>query len=116
MQRLDDAPRALRYPMAAPVIYRAAGQREWISGRTLNISRSGVLIEASGPVLPPATRLEFVLMLPSLGIPGRARVQCAGRVVRFRDSPGGLAMMAATIDVYDFLGPVPGMVADVTVM
>jgi hypothetical protein len=112
MQQLADRPRATRYRMSAPLVYRRTGEGYWLAGRTLNVSRSGVLFEAAVPVLPAATRIEFILMLPSLGLPGNSRVQCQGQIVRTCDAPvAGACAMAATIDAYDFLGisPAEGM-------
>jgi hypothetical protein len=108
MEQLIDRPRAVRYEVAASVMYRCVGEEYWREGRTVNVSRSGVLFESASPVLAAATRIEFILLLPSLGLPGRSRVQCQGRVVRqMRVPEGGGCAMAATIDAYDFLGVAP---------
>jgi hypothetical protein len=108
MQHLADRPRATRYEMSAPLVYRCVGEEEWRRGRTENISRTGVLFQAAMPVLPAATRIEFILVLPDIGPPGGSRVQCAGRVVRQRGAAAeGACAMAATIDAYDFLGVAP---------
>jgi hypothetical protein len=108
MQQLADQPRATRYAMAAPVVFRRVGADDWLAGRTVNVSRTGVLFEAVPPAPPAATRIEFILLLPSLGLPGRSRVQCQGQVVRNFDAPkGGASAIAATIDAYDFLGIEP---------
>ena len=108
MQQLADRPRATRYQMSAPLVYRCVGGGCWLNGRTVNVSRTGVLFQAVPPVLPATTRIEFILTLPSLGLPGNSRVQCQGRVVRHCHSPtDGECAMAATIDAYDFLGVAP---------
>jgi hypothetical protein len=108
MQQLADRPRATRYEMSAPLVYRPIDGGSWLAGRTVNVSRSGVLFQVAPPALPAATRIEFILMLPSLGLPGRSRVQCQGQIVRHCQSPGGgECAMAATIDTYDFLGAAP---------
>jgi hypothetical protein len=105
MQQIADRPRATRYEMSAPLMYRAVGGSDWLAGRTVNVSRSGVLFRTAQPVLPAATRVEFILMLPSLGLPGSSRVQCQGQIVRYCALPSeGPPAMAATIDAYDFLG------------
>ena len=107
MQQLADSPRAPRYEMSTPLVYRCIGG-SWNEGRTVNVSRTGVLFQAVPPVLPAATRIEFILTLPSLGLPGSSRVQCRGRVVRNCRSPNeGECAIAATIDAYDFLGVAP---------
>ncbi len=108
MQQLADRPRATRYEMSAPLVYRTVGGGDWIAGRTVNVSRTGVLFHGSDPALPAATRIEFVLLLPSLGLPGSPRVQCQGQIVRQCHAPiEGQCAMAATIDAYDFLGVSP---------
>jgi len=105
---LADRPRATRYEMSAPLVYRSVGGESWLSGRTVNVSRSGVLFEAESVVLPADTRIEFILMLPSLGLPGSARVHCHGQVVRHGEAPkDGASVIAATIDAYEFLGTAP---------
>jgi hypothetical protein len=113
MQQLADKPRATRYEMSAPMLYRRLGEPEWSPGQTVNISRSGVLFTAPPPVPPANTRLQFVLMLPSLGHPGRSRVQCEGQVVRRRDEDGGALAVAATIESYEFLGMGPEQTLEV---
>ena len=108
MQRLADTPRAFRYEMSAPVLYRSAGDVEWLEGLTVNVSRSGVLFHSKAPALAAETRVDLLLLLPGLGLPGSARVQCRGRIVRQGGEPaGGGVAMAATIDSYDFLGTAP---------
>lgn len=104
MEPLVDRPRATRYPLSTPVLYRLAGAAEWQEGRTVNVSRTGVLFETP-TALEADTRVEFILLLPSLGLPGRSRVQCQGRIVRRVAQPSDTGCaLAATIDAYDFLG------------
>jgi hypothetical protein len=107
MQLLADGPRATRYAMSAPLVYRCVGEGSWLAGRTVNVSRTGVLFQAVPPALPAATRIEFILALPSLGLPGASRVQCQGRIVRHCAPTESECAMAATIDAYDFLGVAP---------
>lgn len=91
--------------MAAEVNYRRVGDDSWEGGRTVDVSRTGLLLQASGPALPVGTAMEMVLLLPSLGHPGRSQVRCRGRIARHAAPPeaGGCAM-AVTIEAYDFLG------------
>ena len=108
MRQLAERPRAARYELSAPLVYRSVGEAHWLTGRTENISRSGVLFEAALPALPAETRIEFVVKLPGAQGPGGAWVQCQGRVARHGGAPaeGGCAM-AATIDAYELLGVAP---------
>ena len=108
MQHVADRPRAMRYEMSAPMLYRCLGEDAWRRGRTENVSRNGVLFQAALPVLPARTRIEFVLKLPDGGPPGGSWVQCEGQVVRHGSAGSeGACTMAATIDAYDFLGVTP---------
>ena len=75
-------PRAERFPIRMPLHYRESGEGDWNEGRTLNISRSGVLFHAPRPV-KPKTLLEMRIVFPAeiLG-PNPASVTCLGQVVR----------------------------------
>jgi hypothetical protein len=108
MQHLADRPRATRYEMSTPLMYRCLGEDAWCLGRTENISRSGVLFRVTVPALPVSTKIEFIVKLPDIEPPGGSWVQCRGQVVRQcgATAEGGCAM-AATIDTYDFLGVAP---------
>lgn len=109
MRPLADMPRATRYDMSAPLMYRCLGDDPWRRGRTENISRSGVLFQAAMPVLPASTRIEFIVKLPDLEPPGGSWVQCQGQVVRHCGAgpAEGACAIAATIEAYDFLGVAP---------
>jgi hypothetical protein len=94
--------------MSASLVHRSLDGGSWLAGRAVNVSRTGVLFQAVQPPLPAGTKIEFILALPSLGLPGTCRVQCQGHVVRHCGSPReGECAMAATIDAYDFLGTAP---------
>ncbi len=74
--------RALRFIHAVPVLYRAAGEEEWERGVTINLSESGLLLEAAHPI-PLAKRLVLSFQLPEpVGRLGPAVVRCVGTVVR----------------------------------
>jgi hypothetical protein len=91
--------------LSAPVLHRQVGEGDWNTGRTVNVSRTGVLLTECSPVPQAAAEVEFVLVLPSLGRPGESRVQCQGRVVRHCDGPADKApAVAVTIESYRFLG------------
>ena len=108
MQQSADRPRAHRYDLSAPVLYRQVGEGDWSTGRTVNVSRTGVLFTECSRVPRAAAELEFFLMLPGLGHPGESRVQCQGRVVRQIGGPSDAAVaVAVTIESYRFLGLAP---------
>jgi hypothetical protein len=108
MQQAADRLRAIRYELPAPLVYRSVGGGNWLTGRAVNVSRSGVLLQAMPPPLPAGTRIEFILTLPGVGLPGASRVECQGRVVRHCDSQKeGECTMAATIEAYNLIGVAP---------
>ena len=75
-------PRAPRFIRAVPVLYRAAGEEEWQRGMTVNISESGMLLEAAQPI-PLGKPLELSFQLPQpVGRLGPDLVRCVGKVVR----------------------------------
>jgi hypothetical protein len=95
---VEIAPRAHRYPLHLPVLYREVGDVAWHRGLTGNLSRSGVLFEAES-LLPARTRLEIGLLL----IDGATapQVMCQGVVVR---SLAESLEVAARISSYRFVG------------
>ena len=64
-----------------PVFYRERGRKAWRKGTTLNISKSGVLFVAEGPLRTNAV-VRMKMQLPG-GIQGQASGEliCSGRVV-----------------------------------
>lgn len=98
---LELVPRAPRLPLRAPIALRGATATRWVEGRTVNISRSGVLfaLPASTPV---AGEVEFVINLSrgALQGPGVALLpdlHCRGRVVRSDPGSEGEMVVAARI-------------------
>ena len=94
-------PRAPRLPLRAPIALRSRATSRWVQGRTLNISRSGVLFS-----LPITTQVdgdvEFVINLSrgALQGPGVALLpdlHCRGRVVRSGAGTEGETVVAARI-------------------
>jgi len=96
-------PRAPRFPLEFPLLYRAGEDLPWQVGHGTNISRSGLLFRAEQPLRMRAP-LELSFVMP-VSIPGdyAATVVCQGHVVRQapRSSRGGV-LVAATIDSYRF--------------
>ena len=77
----DSRGRAERFTLHLPVWYRVAGEAEWRSGTTENISASGAAIRGDQPV-EARTPVRVIIPLPS---PGTESVGCLtgrGRVVR----------------------------------
>ena len=102
-RRNREGGRARRFPIQAPVHYRA-NDGLWRHGTTENISRSGLLFRVE-EALPTDTPVEFVVELPTVLHGERnARVVCRGRVVRSEEPPGDLPgmMLAAAITSYQF--------------
>jgi len=72
--------RAPRFPLRMPLQYQKSGVSHWYEGRTLNISRTGILFHTDGSVTKDATldiRVEF---------PGKVTFSCQASVVRAEDS------------------------------
>ena len=94
------APRAQRYPLSLPTRFRRVGTTAWQHARTVDVSASGVLVEAIGPLPGPLGDIELVLgVAESVG--SRADITCVGRVVRLVARSGGTAF-GASIDGYWF--------------
>jgi len=109
MQQSADIPRAVRYEMSTSLLYRRVGADAWRKGRTVNVSRTGILFTGLPPFPDTTCEVELVLALPNPGLRGRPKVQCQGRVVRCQaDVRGQPAAVAVTIDCYRILGTVAG--------
>ena len=89
-----------RLPLRVPIAFRAHGGEAWSLGWTVNVSRSGVLLECleNMNVFEP---IEFVIGL-STGVPGACNVTCRGQVIRTEPAAGG-HRIAATIDEFTYL-------------
>ena len=97
-------PRAPRFPIVAPLLYRTSGSDEWSEGTTINISRSGILFRA-GQDLALETPLDMQIVFPP-EVTGEtpAKVSCWGPVVR-KVPPAGpedRPALAAAISRYRF--------------
>ena len=58
-----EAVRGLRFVEALPLLYRIEGEPAWHRGITVDISASGVLLEAASPVAPQAL-IEVTFQVP----------------------------------------------------
>jgi len=85
--------RGKRFPVTWPLQYRRAGETQWLTGRTVNMSISGVLFVAQDP-LTPEDRVELSIWIeaPDRRVPTSV-VGAMGRVVRTEPSlPGAVAV------------------------
>jgi hypothetical protein len=101
---MPGVPRAQRFQIETQISWRPKGEGPWSDGRTLNVSRTGVLFHVDEP-LPAGTPVEMVLFLSSAIFErSAADVLCSGRVVRTEaQTPTGYGpSLAATIDSYSF--------------
>ena len=73
-------PRNRRYPVKWPLQYRRPGDPEWRPGVTVNMSVSGVLFQAEGP-LAPEEALELSIIFQTAAHPSSV-VNAIGHVVR----------------------------------
>ena len=102
--------RAQRFQLHLPLRYRRLGEKDWHSGKTENISRSGMLFQAD-EALQPNSQLEINLVLPAeiAGL-SETEVVCRGEVVRTVEAQGSTLTpaLAARILQYHFQhGPLP---------
>jgi hypothetical protein len=98
--------RAARYVLKLPIHYRAGGTADWHEGRTVNMSRSGVLFEGEQEFLLD-TLLDMRIALPK-EVTGdlEAKILCRGSVVRRHSTPlEEKPMLAARIRSYRFDRP-----------
>ena len=74
-------PRADRVAVAVPVRYRTAGDEEWVQGRSINMSESGLIFEPTE--LSPGARIDviFALSMP-IGAMLSGKLLCSAHVVR----------------------------------
>lgn len=98
-------PRATRFAVATSIQFREPGSAEWRQGRTLNISRTGVLFVAASPLPRASSELECIVALPVFGPGPAVSVLCWGRVARVEwdETVDGRRSAAVTIDGYRFL-------------
>jgi hypothetical protein len=98
--------RALRFAIRVPLRYRAPGQPTWQQGRTENVSRSGVLFEAEGPV-DERSVIEMQLMLGREEATPGATMWCFARVVRSAapSATGAAHLFAAAFCGYRLVPP-----------
>ena len=76
----EDGRAAPRFIQGIPVLYRPSGQIAWLRGHTVNISESGILLEAVR-ALAPGSRLDLTFEA-SESVLGSSPVSRSGRVVR----------------------------------
>jgi hypothetical protein len=78
----EHVPRAQRFPISAPILYRERGESQWSEGTTVNISRSGILFRSARD-LQLRSMLEMMILFPGEITGGAAAdVICWGPVVR----------------------------------
>jgi hypothetical protein len=97
--------RAPRFPLAVPVRYRRSGQRVWVPGMSINMSRTGLLFATERDVIASGVRLHCRVHLRAGPDGGGCVIRCAGRVARsasgrFSGDPG---VMALAIDRYELV-------------
>ena len=100
-------PRAERFPIVTPVLWRPRSREDWSKGTSVNTSRTGMLFQTDS--LPAVgTEVEVIIGLSwETGAAEHADVKCTGRIVRTDERyPGGPAL-ASTIDSYSFLSAPP---------
>ena len=100
---------AMRYPIAARMLFRGQGESPWRFGETITVSCSGVLFRADGALPGPDASLDFILIMP-VSCDAPPCLRCRGHVVRI--APGTLACgshVAVSIDAYALGRAGPGL-------
>ncbi len=69
-------PRAQRFPLQLPLHYRKRGMQHWQDGKTINISRTGILFQADEKI-PEDSILDIRISFPL-----KAMLSCQGSIVR----------------------------------
>ncbi len=96
--------RATRHRREIPSLYRVVGANYWQRGLTINISESGVLLQAASP-LALHTRLEMTFQLSeAIGRLQVGQVACIGEVVR-EAQPTESSPFPVAARFVEFLGP-----------
>ncbi len=86
--------------MQASMLIRRAGDRTWRHATTINISRTGVLLQTDGLLLEPRTPVEVLVSLPVFGDLADNQILGIGRIVRTSPSSpdGNNPVMAAHLE------------------
>ena len=88
--------RAVRFPLQLPMRYRESGTLLWYAGKTVNISRTGILFKAEQEI-PVQTALEMRIAFPPSS---KMTLICRGPVVRKQKNkmaPESSSLMATVI-------------------
>jgi hypothetical protein len=72
--------RAQRYPLSVRLLFRTTGMTHWQDGKTLNMSRTGILFQTDEK-LPKDSVLDLCVNLPS-----KVTLSCQATVVRSEES------------------------------
>jgi hypothetical protein len=78
--------RAERFSLQRPIRYRQINATDWLEGKTINISRTGILFEAKD-VFDPNMQLDI-----RVDFPLNAILTCRGTVVRSECSESRIAL------------------------
>ena len=97
-------PRARRFSLDLSVRYRARGATAWLSGRTVNMSHTGVLFWTEN-VMDVNTGVDMSFKVPVELNRCGAEIICKGEIVRTvrTVSPGPRLEVAARILAYRFV-------------
>jgi hypothetical protein len=73
-----------------PITYRAAGDDQWLQGRILNVSESGVMFAPAA--VEPGQSIEVIFSTPfQIQSIAPGRIICVGKVVRTEPSGSAAA-------------------------
>jgi hypothetical protein len=78
----DHISRAPRFAIQMPLRFRESGATEWHEGKSVNVSRTGILFQSGIDLLPNALLEMQILLPPEIVGKANVNVRCWGPVVR----------------------------------
>jgi len=102
MNGRGDSRRSQRFPIKMPLRYRVFGEGEWRSGKTVNVSSSGVFFRC--PLSAErGTRVEMDFILLSSRVKESGlEVACKGEIVRLEAPPNADCQVALAVKISDY--------------
>ncbi len=102
MSARSDSRRSQRFPIKMPLRYRVLGEGEWHSGKTVNISSSGVFFRC--PLAADrGTRVEMdFILVSSRAKESGLEVACKGEVVRLETPLSAEFQVALAVKISDY--------------
>ena len=88
--------RAQRFPLKVPIHFRAAAMPHWSDGKSVNISRTGILVRSDE--LPAASSILDI----RVDFPKDVTLECRGTVVRNEESAFAVMIHSCRLRRHEF--------------